>query len=128
VNEAFNLDNISTYVQFGTIGKGGLNLKSFERVMKGLVEKQVSQNANLTDGACNDLSSFYHRTMATLTDTLHYADRKTVLYCPNFHFTSISDAALDKDLLQIVESVVIHWTRQIKEVVNNQDIGGSAEV
>ena len=126
--DEITLENVAECLQCGTIGRGGLNLASFERVMKGLVEKQVSQNTALTDGACNDLSSHYHRCMATLTDTIHFADRKTVLYCPEFPFTNVAEAALDKDLVQIIESVVIHWTRQIKDVVNNQDMGGSAEV
>ena len=35
--------------------------------------------------------------------------------------TDISLAATDKDLVQRLEATVIHWTRQIKEVVSNQD-------
>ena len=34
--------------------------------------------------------------------------------------TDLFDIA-DKDVVQHLESQVIHWTRQIKEVVNNQD-------
>lgn len=34
---------------------------------------------------------------------------------------------IDKERLQIMESIVIHWTRQIKDVVNNHDSSGSAE-
>ena len=84
------IDSINTEIQFGSVGKSGLSLTSFERMMKGLVEKQVSQNESLTIGAQNDLSSHYHRCMATLTDTIHHASRKTVLYCPDFPFNNAS--------------------------------------
>lgn len=112
-------ENINKEIQYGTIGGNGLSLINFERIMKGLVEKQVAMN--------NELTGHYHRCMATLTDTVHYSDGRTVLYCPSFEFNSISEAAQDKERLQIMESIVIHWTRQIKDVVNNHDSSASAE-
>lgn len=33
-----------------------------------------------------------------------------------------------QDLVQHLESIVIHWTRQIKDVVNNHDNALSAEI
>ena len=123
-------DNVDKSVQFGTIGGGAsLSVSALERMMKGLVDKQVSHNSSLTDGARNELSGHYHRCMATLTDTMHCNDGKTVLYCPSFDATvSVSDAAHSKDMVQIIESIVIHWTRQIKDVVNNTDQSGKAEI
>ena len=118
-------ENVMQEVQYGSIS--GASFLALERLMKGLVEKQVSQSEKITDGARNELTGHFHRCMATLTDTVHYADGKTVLYCPNFEFQNISVAAANKDLIQIMESVVIHWTRQIKEVVSNHDNSASAE-
>jgi dynein heavy chain len=69
--------------------------------------------------------------MATLTDTVHFAGGRTVLYCPTLQGNSEEkdskdrDRVMDKERLQIMESIVIHWTRQIKEVVNSHDTGGS---
>lgn len=111
-------DNIQKEVQYGTIGPHGLTLEAFERIMKGLVEKHVQSN--------NELTGHYHRCMATLTDAIHCSGH-TVLYCPDFSYPSIPEAAADKERLQIMESIVIHWTRQIKDVVNNHDSSGSAE-
>jgi dynein heavy chain len=65
--------------------------------------------------------------MATLTDSVHSVGGRTVLYCPNFEFASVTEAAQDKERLQIMESIVIHWTRQIKDVVNNHDSSASSE-
>jgi dynein heavy chain, axonemal len=112
-------DTIAKEVQYGTIGGKGLTLSAFTRLMKGLVEKHVSHN--------NDLSGHYHRCMATLTDTVHSTDGSTVLYCPDFDFSSTQEAAADKEHLQIMESVAIHWTSQIKDVINNHDSSASAE-
>lgn len=112
-------ENVNKEVQYGSIGGKGLSLVALERIMKGLVEKQVAQN--------NELTGHFHRCMATLTDTVHFSDGRTVLYCPTFEFNSVADAAQDKERLQIMESIVIHWTRQIKDVVNNHDSSASAE-
>lgn len=112
-------DNVSREIQFGSIGGRGLSLIAFERVMKGLVEKQVAPS--------NELTSHFHRCMATLTDAMHFTDGRTVLYCPTFEFNTLSEASHDKERLQIMESIVIHWTRQIKDVVNNHDSSSSAE-
>lgn len=116
---ALRKDNVKREVQYGSIGGKGLSLLGFERVMKGLVERHIVQN--------NELTGHYHRCMATLTDTVHFSDGRTVLYCPNFEYNSVPEAAQDKERLQIMESIVIHWTRQIKDVVNNHDSSGSAE-
>jgi dynein heavy chain len=43
------------------------------------------------------------------------------LYTPDEDLSDIDAAAKDKDLLQRLESTMIHWTQQIKEVVSNQD-------
>ena len=114
-----NRDNAKAEIQFGTVAGKGLSMVSLKRVMEGFVEKQVSKD--------KELSGHFHRCMANLTDTVHHADGATVLYCPNFEYESVSEAAQDKERIQIMESVVIHWTRQIKEVVNNHDSSASAE-
>jgi dynein heavy chain len=60
--------------------------------------------------------------MSSLTEAVNQSKGKTVLYIPpERRITESSKAALDKDLVQRLESTVIQWTRQIKEVVNNQD-------
>jgi dynein heavy chain len=104
-NVILTKENIKKEIQFGSISGKDLTLKGLEVIMKGLVEKQVSSN--------NELTGHYHRCMATLTDTIHYADGRTVLYCPAFEYESVTAAAKDKERLQIMESIVIHWTRQV---------------
>lgn len=52
---------------------------------------------------------------------------KTQLYIPEEHISDIDAAVRDKDLIQRLESTVIYWTRQIKEVVSSQDTQISQE-
>lgn len=128
-SSALTRENIDRQVQFGTIGGGSLSFTALERMMKGLVDKQISQNSSLTDGARNELSGHYHKCMATLTDTIYCGDGKTVLYCPAFDTgMSVVDAARNKDMVQIIESIVIRWTQQIKNVVNNAEHAGKSEI
>jgi len=57
--------------------------------------------------------------MATLTEESASMKGKTQLYIPEEHINDVEVAIRDKDLIQRLESTVIYWTRQIKEVVSN---------
>jgi dynein heavy chain len=57
--------------------------------------------------------------MATLTEESATSKGRTQLYIPEEHISDVDTAIRDKDLLQRLESTVIYWTRQIKEVVSN---------
>ena len=62
-----------------------------------------------------------HNFMAVITEASYTAKGMTNLYIPNEDLNDIDTAIKDKDLLQRLESIVIYWTRQIKELVSNQD-------
>ena len=62
-----------------------------------------------------------HNFMAVITEASYVAKGMQNLYIPNEDLSDIDTAKKDKDLLQRLESIVIHWTRQIKELVSNQD-------
>ena len=113
-------ESLASQIQFGTIGKSGLSLNALKTAMVGLVEKQVATNA--------ELSGNYHRVMAKLTDTVYSRDSVTILYCPDFEFGGTEEApVVQKEYVQILESIVIHWTSQIKEVVHNNDSSADVE-
>ena len=60
--------------------------------------------------------------MANLTEAAFAAKGQTLLYIPSEDLGATPElAAKEKDLVQRLESTLIHWTRQIKEVVNSQD-------
>ena len=114
-------DNISKEVTFGVIAPEDL-LDSLMRVMNTIYVPQVVGNSNLPESVHKSLTQGMHRFMANLTETAFQMHGKTVLYIPQ-ESTDLSDLDAimdDKDLVQRLESTVIRWTRQIKEVVNLQ--------
>ncbi|XP_044040597.1 dynein axonemal heavy chain 2-like isoform X2 [Siniperca chuatsi] len=64
-----------------------------------------------------------HCYLASLTDDVYKKVGNTVLYIPMEGLQcSPEDASKDKKLVQRMETVVIHWTDQIKELLNAQGI------
>ncbi|XP_076454460.1 dynein axonemal heavy chain 2-like [Babylonia areolata] len=69
----------------------------------------------------NDFSEKLHRFMSGLTDARWKLDGKTVLYIPHEGVdVPIEVAADSKEYVQRMEVCVIHWSRQIKQVLNIQ--------
>ena len=67
-----------------------------------------------------DFSLQLHSFMASLTETVSSTKNETMLYIPaNVIPPGVSPdvAGQDKDLVQQLESTVIHWTQQVKEIV-----------
>ena len=60
---------------------------------------------------------------ATLTDIRYKMNGKTVLYIPEEKRVpeKPSEAMQDKELVSRLETTMIHWTRQIKEVLSAQE-------
>ena len=112
-------------VVFGVCSPEGM--ETLLRVMSNLYVPQVSSDASLPAGVKRSLTDHLHKFMASLTETVHQAHGKTVLYLPqeNVDLDDIDMVLTDKDLVQRLESTVIRWTRQIKEVVNLQDNSSS---
>lgn len=71
------------------------------------------------DGVKKEFQANLNRFMSTLTEESAQMKGKTQLYIPDEHITDFEVAVRDKDLIQRLESTVIYWTRQIKEVVSN---------
>ena len=73
------------------------------------------------EGVKKEFVANLHSFMATITETSYNAKGKTYLYIPNEDLTDVDTAIKDKDLIQRLESIVICWTRQIKDLVQNQE-------
>ena len=52
----------------------------------------------------------------------------TKLYIPNEDLSEKMNPVQDKDLIQRLESILLHWIRQIKDIVNNQESGNENEL
>ena len=114
---------IRSAIRFGLINGG--SLESLHRLMHGVFLPSVSNTTTWPDGIKTEFIGQIHRFMASLTETTYQAKGKTVLYLPRETQALNDSAAQNKDLVQHLESTVIHWTRQIKEVVQNQESGAA---
>lgn len=113
-------DSFHKAFQFGSVQ--GSHADTLLRIMQGLYAPAFFGNTIWPDSLRNDFSSQLHRVMAHLTDAQHKTVGHTVLYIPDEGPCMDSpDAFKDKELVLRLEVVVIHWTRQIKEVLNGQE-------
>ena len=69
------------------------------------------------EGVKKEFVANLHTFMANITETSYNAKGKTYLYIPNEDLTDVDTAIKDKDLIQRLESIVICWPRQIKDLV-----------
>ncbi|CAM9613875.1 unnamed protein product [Scytosiphon promiscuus] len=116
-------------VQYGLIS--GQAVHSLLQLLHGVFSPKVfKRQTGWPESVKNDLTGHFHRFMASLVEMSNQANGKTVMYLPAemMEIGETSVAAKDKDLVQHLESIVIHWTRQIKDVVNNHDNALSAEI
>ena len=119
-------ENISSLIQFGTLV--GSSVHSLLRLMTTVYTSQIFTGSTFPPSVKKDFAAHYHRFMASLTETSNASSGKTVLYLPEENITDIDSASKNKDTVQHLESIVIHWTRQIKEVVNAHDNGYNTEI
>ena len=111
--------NLQDCVQFKTLSSDPL--EDLLAKMNGEYVKKLLQDNDWPDGVKKEFIANLHKFMAFLNETTYAARGQTYLYIPDEDLSDIEAAAKDKDLLQRLESTVIHWTRLIKELVSNQD-------
>ncbi|KAM8871594.1 dynein axonemal heavy chain 2 isoform 7-T7 [Synchiropus picturatus] len=108
-------------VQFGTVR--GDPTHSLLRFMASLHAPLVSLSAHWEKNIKNNYVNDLHCYLAALTDEVHQKEGQTVLYVPTEGLQfSPEEAVKDKKLLQRMETVVIHWTDQIKDFLNRQEV------
>ena len=109
---------------------------SLLKVVKGVFAPRMLRNAAWPESVRDDLAAHAHRYLAGLTERTHELRGETVLYVPDEPGLAnvregddteraVERAASDEELTRRLESVVIHWTRQIREVVRETDGGES---
>ncbi|KAE9255217.1 Dynein-1-beta heavy chain, flagellar inner arm I1 complex [Phytophthora fragariae] len=115
--------NVRDALQFGTVDKDAI--ASLLHLMNGFYLHRLQSNKAWPESVQKEFTGQFFRFMSSLTETVSRGCGKTVLYLPPVNPDKFNYK--DKDLVQQLESMVIHWTRQIKEVINNQDNAHDAE-
>ncbi|XP_043099095.1 dynein axonemal heavy chain 2-like [Puntigrus tetrazona] len=115
-------------VQFGSVRGGAI--EGLLRLMNGVHTPQVTLSTAWPETAKNNYSVELHRFLSKLTDSRFKLLGSTVLYVPLEALQHRPEEAVtNKSLVQRLEMVMIHWTRQIKAVLSTQpvsDIGDTS--
>ncbi|XP_044939242.1 dynein axonemal heavy chain 2 isoform X7 [Mustela putorius furo] len=113
-------ENFEATVQFGTVR--GSYIPALLRLLSGVFAPQIFTNTTWPESIRNHFASHLHRFLACLTDTRYKLEGHTVLYIPAEAMNVAPEVVVkDKELVQRLETSMIHWTRQIKEVLNAQE-------
>jgi len=124
-SEPVQFHAIEEHLMVGIIDKDPLD-DLLDKMTSDYVPKLTGEN-DWPEGVKKEFVANLHKFMATITEASHQAKGRTYLYIPNEDLTDVDTACKDKDLIQRLESTVIYWTRQIKELVSNQDSQTSNE-
>ncbi|XP_034845406.1 dynein heavy chain 2, axonemal [Mirounga leonina] len=113
-------ENFEATVQFGTVR--GSYIPALLRLLSGVFAPQIFTNTTWPESIRNHFASHLHRFLACLTDTRYKLEGHTVLYIPAEAMNMAPEVVVkDKELVQRLETSMIHWTRQIKEVLSAQE-------
>ncbi|KAI2662836.1 Dynein axonemal heavy chain 2 [Labeo rohita] len=114
-------ESFRSSVQFGSIRGGAI--EGLLRLMNGVHTPQVTLSTAWPETAKNNYSVELHRFLSKLTDCRYKLLGSTVLYVPLEALQHRPEEAVtNKSLVQRLEMVMIHWTRQIKAVLSAQPI------
>ena len=112
--------------QFGNVHRDLIS--SLYHLMDDIYSPLLVRNPQWPESVRNEFSTGMNRLLSVLTDETNRAKGYTVLYVPNEDMSPPPHvAAVDKDLVQRLEATVIHWTRQIKEVLSSTNQAKSAK-
>ncbi|XP_005399515.1 PREDICTED: dynein heavy chain 2, axonemal isoform X2 [Chinchilla lanigera] len=113
-------ENFEATVQFGTVR--GAYIPALLRLLSGIYAPQIFTNTTWPESIRNHFTSHLHKFLACLTDTRYKLEGHTVLYIPAETENMKPEVVVkDKELVQRLETSMIHWTRQIKEVLSAQE-------
>ncbi|XP_073510575.1 dynein axonemal heavy chain 2 isoform X2 [Phyllobates terribilis] len=113
-------ENLDETLQFGSVR--GSYIVTLLRLMNGIYAPYIFSDNSWPESIRNDFLAQVHRFLAALTDTRYKLQGHTVLYIPiEAMQLKAEEAVNDKELVQRLETAMVHWTRQIKEVLSAQE-------
>jgi len=120
------MENIQSMVHYGMVGPE--NLKYLLKVMRGQFIPAFLTDQSWPDNVKKDFISQMHKFMASITEAAFQREHTIRLYIPNEDLSDKQAIMQDKDLIQRLESILLQWSKQIKEIVNNQEIQNDSEL
>jgi len=120
------IDNIEHMIHCGIVGPE--DLKYLLKVMRGQFIPAFLSDQSWPDNVKKDFVSQMHKFMASVTEAAFQREHTIRLYIPNEDLSDKQAIMQDKDLIQRLESILLQWSKQIKEIVNNQEIQNDSEL
>ncbi|XP_028810290.1 dynein heavy chain 2, axonemal isoform X2 [Denticeps clupeoides] len=119
-NSVILVETFESSVHFGTVRDDAT--EALLRFMTGWHVPLVTFSTTWPESIKNNYLTHMDRFLITLLDTRFKLLGKTVLYIPKDAMQYSPEVATKhKDLVQRLEMVMIHWTRQIRDVLNAQE-------
>ncbi|XP_061620043.1 LOW QUALITY PROTEIN: dynein axonemal heavy chain 2 [Phyllopteryx taeniolatus] len=121
---AITPENFYEEVEYSTVQ--GDPTESLLQFINSLHSDENDISSDWETGIKDNYINGMHNYLAILTDNVSKKEGRTVLYIPMEGLNdSAEEGSKDTHLVQRMESVLIHWTDQIKELLNVQDFSGS---
>jgi dynein heavy chain len=124
--DQISLDGLRDSIQFLTINKEPLD-DLLEKMQTNYIKTLLAEN-EWPDTVKKEFVAGVHKFMAFLNEHTHKARGQTYLYIPQEDLNDPQANSKDRDLIQRLESTIIGWTGQIKELVSSQDSPNSKAV
>ncbi|TNJ27094.1 Dynein heavy chain [Giardia muris] len=102
-------------------------IESLLQVMNTVYTPWICSQSSWPASVRDEFLSQVERYMASLTEAAYLTRGRTVLYVPTFEALDPETAFRNKELIPRLESLVVHWTRQIKELLSGVHMLKAAE-
>lgn len=109
-------DNIQNLLFNGVVGPD--DLKFILKVMKSQYIPAFLNDQSWPENVRKEFIAEMHKFMATTTEIAFQRDGQTKLYLPKENLNSAKDSQ-EKDLIHRLESTLLGWNKQIREIINN---------
>ncbi len=116
---SINIFNIEILLVFDYID-GNVNKYLLEQMNEKYVPYILYQ-LKWPEGIKKELITNLHKFMISLSHTYYSEKKQIVLYIPKENFSDLDVVLKDKDLVSRLETIMIEWTTQIRDFLNNQE-------
>lgn len=114
-----NIFNIDILLVFDYID-GNINKYLLDQMNEKYVP-YILYSLKWPEGIKKELITNLHKFMISLSHTYYSEKKQIVLYIPKENFSDIESVVKDKDLISRLETIMIEWTTQIRDFLNNQE-------
>ena len=119
-----DLENIEFSIMYGCVN--GKDTRTLLNLMNNLFLPHYLSEKSWSIAVRREFCASLHKFMASLTETCYHSQGNTVLYVPEYPDKDLAPAN-PTEFLQRMEALIIFWTRQLKEVISNQNTSYNVE-